>query len=190
MRTIVAFGDSWTSGLNKLDDKRYYVTSFVEHISTQLGWDLINYGVDGNSNPAIMSQVLSHEFKPNEFALITWSGSTRDWDWDSSDMMFKKPSWVGGRQHKEHSQCYYMSEVSIRATENYLTSNSISYIMASAFDENSTIRDEEWEHWHKGTLKDFCEEDLEVCQHPNADGHKKIADGLINSVLYRSTEYV
>lgn len=186
MGTIVAFGDSWTTGLNKPNDQRYHVTPFVEHIANYLGYDLINYGVDGNSNPAIASDILAHDFKEDEFALVSWSGLTRDWDW-SDKMKFVKPN-LRIRDVRPHDLCYYMSEFSIRAAENYLTKNSINYIMTSAFVEHFVIRSEQWDSWLPGTLKEHCEDQLEICQHPNAEGHSKIAAAIIKDVEERTNE--
>ena len=182
MGTIVAFGDSYTSGLNKPDpNNRYYVTPFVEHVANELGFDLINYGIDGNSNPAITSQILAHDFTEDEFALVTWSGHTRDWDWDPERLRFKKAN-LRVRKPRELDICYYMSEISIRSAENYLTKNSVSCIMYAGFVEHMLIQMEQWDNFIPGTLKELCEDDMELCQHPNAVGHRKIADSILNDV--------
>jgi len=185
MGTIVAFGDSYTSGLNKPDpNNRYYVTPFVEHIANRLGYDLVNYGIDGNSNPAIASQIMAHDFKEDDFALVTWSGLSRDWDWDPDKFRFVKAN-LRVRNGRPTDVCCYMSEFSIRSAENYLTKNSVSFIMCSGFIEHFAISSENWSHWMSGTLKELCEDDLELCQHPSAGGHIKIADGILKDVESR-----
>jgi len=188
MGTIVAFGDSYTSGLNKPDpNNRYYVTPFVEHVANELGFDLINYGIDGNSNPAIASQILAHDFTEDQFALVTWSGHTRDWDWDPERLRFKKAN-LRVRKPRELDICYYMSEISIRSAENYLTKNSVPSIMYAGFVEHMIIQMEQWDNFIPGTLKELCEDDMELCQHPNAEGHRKIAYSILDDVKERTNE--
>jgi len=56
---LIAFGDSYTTGLNKPEGERYYVKPYIQFVADAFDLELINEAVDGNSNPVIATNVLN-----------------------------------------------------------------------------------------------------------------------------------
>ena len=70
------FGDSWVRGDN-LNSKK----AFSWWILKGLGFkdhEYINHGLSGNQNSLIRDQILSTEFKKDDFILVVWTSPHRD----------------------------------------------------------------------------------------------------------------
>lgn len=215
MPTLHAFGCSYSTGLNKFPDPKNngyrgtYVKPYVKYLADELGLRLKNHARDGNSNPVIYTSIKLTEIKPDDLVLVCWSGLLRQWLWlrkHSGNIGFFKPPPKNPPPPFSENESYYMSELSIRAAHNYLTSNGIRFKMISAF-VNPPFKEEEiWSNWiesdkSNNTLLDICtdrwcgvdyarpiawdhhNEDqtslLNGCKHPNARGHKVIAKTLL-----------
>ena len=70
MARLIAFGDSYTTGLNKPDGERYYVKPYIQFVADAFDLELINEAVDGNSNPVIATNVLNFKFTKNSFKVL------------------------------------------------------------------------------------------------------------------------
>lgn len=183
MARLIAFGDSYTTGLNKPDGERYYVKPYIQFVADAFDLELVNEAVDGNSNPVIATNVLNFKFEPDDKIFICWSGLTRDFEWSTTPLGFVKPRFSNNRRHRNPHHCFFMSNLAIRATENFLTKNNLNYIMASAFVIPDWLEVETWTNWFTPTLKDICTKELlEKCLHPNQEGHRKIANYIMEYV--------
>lgn len=210
---IVAFGDSFTYGLVKLPverekflEERRQVTSFGEYIASGLRKKFENTGICGAGNPTIANTVYNFEFKPGDFALISWSAVNRPFKWNRSK---RSVDWQATSYDQYEN--IYMSEVSIRFIENYLQDYGVPYIMISAFQDYKTFDSGKFnnfsENWIEPTkfnntlfdivalrwlnsksIKykpnttnlsfDVSNEFIAPCKHPSEKGHKLIAKTL------------
>jgi len=202
-KTIHAFGDSFTTVLNKpLRSERCYVKSYIDWIADYNNCRLVNHAKDGNCNPSIAYDVMSRRYLTTDKVVICWSGLLRPWTWDNG---FVSPP---GNAKSDPEEALFMSEICMRACEDYLTKQGVDYIMTAAFVTPYYVRRENWnwiENRSKGnTLLDICNgswlvgdykdpdfnhvdteqnENLEFCLHPNERGHKLIADTLNKYIM-------
>jgi len=177
---LIAFGDSFTTGLNKPPQSRYHVKPYIEYIAEKLGYTLVNTAIDGNSNPAISTQIMNYTFNEGDLVFIAWSGLIRDYDWQPDNLGFQKADLLK-RGHRIVEHCLVMSDYAIRATENYLTFNKVNFIMTSAFVEPEFVC-EKWPNWISGTLLEMADGNIEVCQHPDAKGHEIISNYIMEKM--------
>jgi hypothetical protein len=215
-KRLVVAGDSFTTGLNKLGkngEQRITVKPWCEYVAEYLGLALLNLSKDGMGNPGISGSLYKHALNSDDLVIVAWSGLVRSFE-------YRYGAWdLSLKEHTNHEENLYVSEMAIRATHNFLTKRNIPFIMISAFINPPWVQSENWPEWinndvgGNNTMLDICLERylskenneknlernhtdlkgelspyLEVCMHPNAAGHKLIADTLINYIMEKQNE--
>ena len=209
---IVGFGDSFTYGLIKVPlqriihtEERIQVKSFGEYIAHDLDFEFENKGICGAGNPTIANVIYNYEFKPGDFALISWSGINRPFKWNLNT---KTVDW-NAKTNLEES--LYMGEVSVRFIQNFLEDYKIPFLMISSFQDYKTLKSTKFNNFNSNWIEPFKFNNtlfdivalrwldkepakykkvdnhtnfdvknkfIAPCKHPSEEGHKLIAKTL------------
>jgi len=91
---LITFGCSLTEGhaLNKKTDAWPYI------ISDNLGVQVLNNGVNGNSNTKILYDVLTYDFQPDDIVIVMWTYATREMRLLSDSSEDKFGPWCSGQE--------------------------------------------------------------------------------------------
>ncbi len=200
MRKFHTFGDSWVRGDNIGSD-----FTFSWLISQELGFHryaYINYGLSGNNNKIIRDQILSTEFKKDDFILVVWTTPHRD----DEKLFYDRKNYF---ENEEKISLGYFPKY-IREVEEYLKGYNYKmtqcfnpifgydYILESDIDgsnfiewgkKNNTLVDIITETWLKEDVDNlWMAPDKNVMKfgdvfvdhnHPNRDGSKMIVEKLL-----------
>ena len=193
------FGDSWVRGDNIGSN-----FTFSWLIAQELGFkrhEFINYGLSGNNNKIIRDQILSTEFKKDDFILVVWTTPHRD----DEKQLYNRKNYF---EYEDKISLGYFPKY-IREVEEYLKGYNYKmtqcfnpifgydYILESDIDgsnfiewgkKNNTLVDIITETWLKedvdnlwmttGKVGKF--EDVFVDHnHPSKDGSKMIVEKLL-----------
>lgn len=233
VRRIVAFGDSFPAGINKIEGVYNSVENrkeinFVNQLSLLTGVEHLNFGRAGHSNMSISYDI--HKFfredncRQDDLVIVCWSGFFRNciWDFDSNRFVAHYiPEMEGNNEDyvREITRTYSY----IFNTINLLENNSVNFIFAPSFVDfksvvglkdlvdnykSAWIFSEKTNATLLGIVTDQVGKDnsflqeverkevlhdvsnfphdknlLSPCSHPNAQGHKFIANKLHNLLL-------
>lgn len=212
IKRIVAFGDSFTYGLIKIPlqriihtEERIQIKSYGEYIAESFNLEFDNKGICGAGNPTIANVIYNYEFKPGDFALISWSGINRPFKWNP------KTKKVDCNTKTNLEESVYMGEVSVRFIQNFLEDYKIPFLMISAFQDYRTLKVGKFNNFNDNWIEpsksnntlfdiialtwldkdpakyneltnhtdfDVSNEFIAPCKHPSEKGHKLIAATL------------
>lgn len=225
MAKLIAFGDSWTIGdctdlikeqIVSSDDDNVinydgdgwwvFKTPWPNLVANRLGLDILNFGISGNCNKAIITQLydyhLFHGFDKNDIVIVSLSTWHRSYYWKtdvaarSNELIFKDTSCKYGSVSPRHLQgsvvidnydkIAYDAFFDFYTIKNYLENIGVKYYIGWAFTEvrdfskyiNSAYTREilETQNLLEPFFK-FCKViNFEKLLHPTLEDHANYAD--------------
>lgn len=233
VRRIVAFGDSFPAGINKVEGVYNSIENrkeinFVNQLSLLTEVEHLNFGRPGHSNMSISYDIhkffREENYRQDDLIIVCWSGFFRNFVWDFDSKRFAAhyiPEMEGDNEDyvREVTRTYSF----ILNTIYLLEKNLVNYKFIPSFVDYKTIEvlnkliyeyENSWIHGNQfnatllgivtnqlGVDNSFLEKIhrkevlhdltdlpydknlLSPCSHPNAEGHKVIANYLYSYFL-------